>query len=211
MSRWLEDAGERLQFQLAALWAFGACTVFAVMVSYYLVSMRHAGWLVVTGVLLLGWLVAGGIVLVVWTVSGVAGRALVRTMTGAGNLASTPTYSLQDSLIIRGKYEEARAAYEAHLRSAPGDLNARLALARLWRDQLANPARAEQLYLEVRGLQPTPDQEFAIGNALIDLYRTSGQAGREMAELARFAARFADTDAGARARAALLRLKARES
>lgn len=207
-SRWLEDAGERLQLYHAALWAFAACTAFAIMVSYYLVVTTHAGWLLVAAILLLGWLLAGAITFAAWTASGVAGRALVHTMTGAGNLPPAPSFSYQESLLMQGKTDEARASYEDHLAAHPKDVNARLALARLWRDQLDDPARAEQLYLEARGLRPSPDQEFAIGNALIDLYRARGERGREMAELARFAQDFAGTEAGVGARNALARMKA---
>lgn len=210
-SRWIEDAGERLQLYHAALWAFIACTAFAIMVSYYLMSTRQLGWLGGAGILLLGWLLAAAITYAVWTASGVAGRALVHTITGAGNLTPAPSFSYQESLIARGSFSEAAQAFQEHLDAKPRDLHARLALAALWRDHLRDPGMAERLLLETRRLDPPAHIEFAIGNALIDLYRASGQLGREMAELARFAERFAGTEAGARARAALLRLKARES
>jgi hypothetical protein len=61
--------------------------------------------------------------------------------------------------------------------------------------------------LETRARTPTPAQEYAIANALIDLYRRTGQSGREMAELARFADRYRGSDGGNRAREALRRLK----
>jgi tetratricopeptide (TPR) repeat protein len=210
-SRWIEDLGERLRFYHAALWAFIACTAFAIMVAYYLMATRHIGWLIAVGILLLGWLLAATITLAVWTASGVVGRALVQYMTAAGNLPPAPSFSLQESLIARGKFSEAVREFEQHLEAKPNDLHARLALAGLWRDQLHDPVMAERLLLDTRRLDPPAPIEFAIGNALIDLYRAGGQPGREMAELARFAEKFAGSEAGARARAALLRLKARES
>jgi len=210
-TRWVEHAGERLQLTVAALWAFGACTVFAIMVSVYLFSTRQLGWLGAVGILLIGWLLAAAITYFAWTASGVAGRALVHTVTGAGNLPPAPSFSFQESLIARGSFAEAAQAFEVHLAANPDDLHARLALAALWRDHLHDPATAERMLLETRQLVPPAGIEFAIGNALIDLYHSSGQLGREMAELARFAKRFAGTEAGNRAHAALLRLKARES
>ena len=210
-SRWLEDAGERLHLYHAALWAFAACTIFAMMVSYYLVMTRQLGWIGVVGILLLGWLLAGSITLLAWRAAGMAGHAVVHTLTAAGNLPPSPSFSFQDALIARGKFAEAALAFQEHLEAQPGDLHARLALAALWSDRLRDPGEAERMLLETRSLNPPAAIEFAIGNALIDLYHASGQLGREMAELARFAERFAGSDAGIRARAALLRLKARES
>ncbi len=124
------------------------------------------------------------------------------------NLAPAASFSYQESLVARGEPELAREAYESHLALHPDDLDARLALAALWRDQLGNPDRAIDCYLAIRRLNPNPDQEFLIGNALIDLYRSTGQTGRELTELSRFAERFAGTEAGIRAREALRRRKA---
>jgi hypothetical protein len=207
-SRWIEDAGERLQLYHAALWAFIACSAFAIMVDYFLMTTRGMGWPGAIGILLLGWLLAGGIVFAVWQASAATGRVVIQTLTGAGNLAPAPSFSLEDSLIARGRYEEAAARFRQHLAGHPEDFHARLALARLCRDQLRDPATAEAMLLEARRLRPPDPLEFAIGNALIDLYHAGGQRGREMAELARFAERFAGTTEGSRARAALQRLKA---
>jgi tetratricopeptide (TPR) repeat protein len=129
-------------------------------------------------------------------------------MTGAGNLPPAPSFSLQESLVARGNYREAVSSYEEHLERSPGDFHARLALASLWRDHLNDPGAAERLLLEARRKSPPHNVEFAIGNALIDLYHRSGQRGRELAELARFAERFKGTAEGARAREALVRIKA---
>jgi hypothetical protein len=129
-------------------------------------------------------------------------------MTGAGNLPPAPSFSFQESLVARGRFEAAATAYREHLNRAPDDFHARLALAALWRDHLDDPAMSERLYLEARRRRPPPSFDFAIGNALIDLYHRTGQRGRELAELARFADRFRDTSEGARARQAIARIKA---
>lgn len=208
MSRWLEDAGERLSFYHAAVWVFVACTVFGIMVAYYLQAMDRIGILGAVGVLLIAWVLAAAITFGVWTMSGVVSRGIVQTMTGAGNLPPAPGFSFQESLVARGKYQEAAEAYREHLARAPDDFHARLALASLWRDHLGDPAMSERLYLETRSRHPPPSFDFAIGNALIDLYHRTGQHGRELAELARFADRFHGTPEGARAREAIARIKA---
>ena len=208
MSRWMEDVGERVYFFRVAFFSLASCTVFAVMVSLFLMDQKKIGLLGAAVVLLLGWVVAGVITTVVWTFSGVASRGLVQMMTGAGNLPPAPSFSLQESLVARGRYQDAARAYEQHLERVPGDVHARLALALLWRDHLGDPATAERLLLEARRRNPPPNVEFAIGNSLIDLYHRSGQRGRELAELARFAERFRGTPEGTRAREALARIKA---
>jgi len=208
MSKWLEDVGERVFFYRVAFFSLASCTVFAVMVSMLLMDQKKIGLRGAAGVVVLGWVTAGVITAVVWTVSGIASRGLVQTMTGAGNLPPAPSFSLQESLVARGKYPEAASSYEEHLERSPGDFHARLALANLWRDHLGDPGAAERLLLEARRKRPPPNFEFAIGNSLIDLYHRTGQRGRELAELARFAERFKGTAEGTRAREALTRIKA---
>jgi len=200
---------ERRELVIAGMRVAGPATAIAVFIAWYLSEKGQVAGLEVLGIVLLGPLIGFPIGVLVGFGSGAASERIVRTLTSAGGLPPAPDFSYQDSQVIRGNPEVAREAYEAHLKAQPADLNARLALARLWRDHLGDPLKAEQLYLEARRLQPSPDQEFAIANALIDLYRASGQPGREMAELARFAERFAGTEAGAKARAALQRLKER--
>jgi hypothetical protein len=207
MSNWSADAADRMQRRLAIGYLVGACTVFAVMVGVLLWKRQQVGLPGFIGVVLLGPLTGALAGLVVWTAAGMGSRAIVSAISGAGNIKRAPSYSLQESLVIRGRFAEAEAAYQAHLLDHPGDLDAHLALAVLVRDQLKDPERAERLFRDARARGPTWVQEYAIGNALIDLYRKTGQAGKEMAELARFADRYRDTDGGRRAREALRRMK----
>jgi hypothetical protein len=200
---------ERRELVVAGMRVAGPVTAIAVFIAWYLSEKGKVAGLEVLGVILLGPLIGFPIGVLVGLGSRAAGEHIIRTLTSSGGLPPAPDFSYQDAQVIRGNPEVARASYEAHLKAEPKDLNARLALARLWRDQLGDARKAEQLYLEARQLEPSPEQEFAIGNALIDLYRGSQQRGREMAELARFAERFAGTQAGMQARAALLRLKER--
>lgn len=208
MSRWLEDAAERAFLFRVALLSFASCTVFGVMVSLYLMDQKKIGLAGAAVVIALGWFTALVMTIVVWTVSGVVSRSVVQAITGAGNLPPAPSFSLQESLVARGKYREAVSSYQEHLERMPGDFHARLALASLWRDHLGDSATAERLLLETRKKNPPPNIEFAIANSLIDLYHRSGRRGRELAELARFAQRYQGTPEGTRAREALARIKA---
>lgn len=208
MSRWIEDAGERFSFYRVAFISLASCTVFAVMISLYLMDQKKIGLGGAVGVVLGGWLVAVVITAVVWKISGAVSHGLVQTMTGAGNLPPAPSFSLQESLVARGRYQDAVASYSEHLEHSPGDLHAALALAALWRDHLGDSTASERVLLEARKRNPPPYIQFSIGNALIDIYHKSGQRGRELAELARFAERFRGTVEGTRAREALARIKA---
>lgn len=205
------DSGERIQRLAVVAWLVVSCTVFAAMVGVLLLKRQQIGGLGFAGILLLGPLTGYLVSRVVWTGAGLGSRAIVATISGAGNIKRAPSYSLQESLIVRGRFEEAEAAFHAHLAAYPDDLDAHLALAALVRDHRGEPERAERLFREARARTPTWAQEYAISNALIDLYRKTGQAGKEMSELARFADRYRDTDGGRRAREALRRLKAESS
>jgi hypothetical protein len=134
-------------------------------------------------------------------------QGLVNLASAAGNLPPTASYSLQEALVARGELAAARRSYEEHLEAHPGDLSAHLALARLCAHRLGDPRSAERLFLVARRLARSAEAQRAIGNALIDLYRAGGETGKEMAELARFADRFAGTPEGEGARGALRRLK----
>lgn len=211
MSDWRTDAGDRMHRRLAFGYPVGACTVFAVMVAVLLWKRQQVGPLGVVVVVLLGPMIGWIAGFLVWTATGIGSRAVVSVVSGAGNIKPAPSFSLQESLVIRGRLAEAEAAYQAHLLENPEDLDAHLALAALVRDHLKDSVRAEQLFRTARAQAPTWAQEYAISNALIDLYRKTGQPGKEMAELARFADRYKDTDGGRRAREALRRLKAESS
>jgi Tetratricopeptide repeat len=130
-------------------------------------------------------------------------RGWVGMVSGAGNIAPTASFSAQESLIIRGHFADAEQSFRAHLEDHPDDHDARLALADLYRRHLENPAEAERLYLLVRQGAPSRKQEAAASNQLIDLYRATGQRGRLMTELARYAERYAGSRAASEAKRAL--------
>jgi hypothetical protein len=116
-------------------------------------------------------------------------------------------YPRQETLIARGQYEEAAGYYRDHLVIEPDDNEARLRLAVLLETHLGDDPGAEALYKEVRARAPVPREEVAAANGLIDLYRRTGQRGRLIGELARFAERYSRSAAGAVARRELAELK----
>ena len=208
MSSGSGHVGERLQLLHAALWAFIACTAFALAVDFYLLNQKRIGLPGAAGILLLGWLLAAGITFLSWRAGHLAGRGMAHVLMASGNLAPTKGYSLEQSMVIRGAFEEAAASYRRHWENPSRDFTAGLALAALLRDHLDDTAGAERLLLDIRALRPPETVEFGVANALIDLYRRRGDRGRELTELARFADRFRHSPEGARAREALLRIKA---
>ncbi|NOT09054.1 MAG: hypothetical protein HOP28_12715 [Gemmatimonadales bacterium] len=201
------DSGDRAQILKVALPTVVACTVMGVAVAFFLMAKGQIGLGGGVVVALLGPLAGIGLAAAIWRGAGLASRSFVSMVSGGGNIKPAPSFSFEESLIARGKYAEAGESLDRRLAETPSDNQIRLVLASLVRDHLRDPARAERLFLEARRREPSADQEFAIANALIDLYRATEQAGREMSELARFADRYRGTDAGTRARQALTRLK----
>jgi hypothetical protein len=201
-------ADTRAELWRAIVWCVATTTVFALLVDFFLLhEKRIDGWgafgIILGGVILgvvTGTLIAFG--------SGWAATGMVHTLTAGGDLTPRRSFSYEESLIASGRLNEAREALLAHLAREPRDLEAALALASLHRDQLRDPAGAMRVLLDLRR-RPLPSAiEFSVTNQLIDLYRATGDRGRELAELARFAERFKHTAAGAQARAALKRIKA---
>jgi hypothetical protein len=128
-------------------------------------------------------------------------------VSGAGNIAPAASFSFQEALVAQGRYREAEASFRDHLSQQPHDHDAQLALALIYARHLEKPEQAEHLYLAIRQGTPTPRQEVAAMNHLIDLYAATGQRGKQMGEMARFAARYPETRAGQEARRALSRMK----
>ncbi|HEX9166260.1 MAG TPA: tetratricopeptide repeat protein [Gemmatimonadales bacterium] len=185
-----------------------AFTVLAVLVAIRQMSEARAG----LGVGLM--IVAGGVVLGVLTgeglyrVMGSASKGLVETLFSAKGLPPAPSFSLQEAMIVQGRHREAADSFREHLAVNPGDHDARLALGALLAGPLSDHAAAEQLFRTVRDGRPTERQEATARQGLIDLYAITGQTGRQITELARFADRYPGTPAARAAREAIQTLKA---
>jgi hypothetical protein len=119
---------------------------------------------------------------------------------------SARQYSEQDALVVRGLISDAIDSYRSYLVAYPADLDARLRLASLFAGEGGDPDAAEQCFLEIRGLQPSPEQARTVTNGLIDLYRAGDRRDRLKTELARFAHQYRDGAAGESARRYLRQL-----
>ena len=133
---------------------------------------------------------------------------LAKTLLAAGDIPPPRSYPEQDLLIARGRYAEAAEYFRDLVRVDPDDCDPRLRLADLLERHLADPAGAEQEYLEVRRRSADPRRQFAVTNALIDLYRRTERRDRLKVELARLADRYRGTAHGDAAARELKELKA---
>ena len=143
-------------------------------------------------------------------VSNRAGQAAASVYNPTGS--TTPyqrVFSYQKALEMRGDMAGARESYEALIAESPGDAAVRFAAAEFCAGRGKDPARAAELYREIRLLRgATAQHESAATNALIDLYRGPlADDGRARSELRRYAERFAGSPQGEMARRALEEMK----
>jgi tetratricopeptide (TPR) repeat protein len=191
------DAANALRI---AVWFAPACIVMLSMLWYFFYHRGYISGAVFGFLVLLTFPIAAVGVFVIHAATMGASSRLVRTIYSAGNLPPPRSYPHQEAMIARGQYREAADHFRDHLVVEPADNAARLRLAALLETQLGEPGEAEALYKQVRDRAATPHEEAAALNGLIDLYRRTGQRGRLMVELARFAGRFGGS-AAARAAA----------
>ena len=139
--------------------------------------------------------------------SGAAARGFAKMVYATGDLAPTPGYSAQESLVARGFYAEAVESYQQLLREHPEDVNARFNLAWIHWKHRADPQAAERTYLGIRGESTSPAVQRRASNALIELYRETGRRDRLLVELGRFADQYRGTPEGESTRRYLRELK----
>jgi len=140
--------------------------------------------------------------------SGVAAHGFAKVVYATGDLAPTPGYSAQESLVARGFYAEAVDSYQELLREHPEDVNARFNLAWIHWKHRHDPLAAERIYLVIRDAKASPAVQRRASNALIELYRETGRRDRLLVELARFADQYRGTPEGESTRKYLQELKA---
>ena len=198
------DAAERAQFLSFALRAGPPAFLLLSLADAFLLMKGSIGSGLFLVLLVLNLPLSAGFVLACWKVIEGTARGFTKMVYAGGNLPPTPQHSAHESLVARGFYAEAIAAYRQHLAEQPHDNLARLKLAAVYRDHGNDPLAAEQLFLEVRRTEPTPQEEVFASNMLIELYRATGRRDRLRVELARFADRYRGTRGG-RAAAELLR------
>ncbi len=201
------DSADRLFLFRALATAMPAGLIMGAAAGYYLRKTGDwSGWIVLGGALA-GLAIGGAAGWFAYWSAGKTSRGLVHVLTAAGNLPAAPSFSYQESLVARGRYQEAADAFAAHLVDHPLDHDARLAHASILADHLGHPDAAAKLYLAVRQTSGDAGLEYRASQSLIDLYAAAGDRGRHLAELARFAERFRGTAAGRAAKEAVAKLK----
>jgi hypothetical protein len=140
---------------------------------------------------------------------------------GAGALAvvapsgnSTPyedQYSQVESMEARGDVAGALEAYEAIIAEHPAAVSPRMRAAELYAARGARPARAAELFREIRGIPDVPRRDALYAcSRLVDLYDGAlDDPGRALVELRRIIELYPGTPVATHARDALPRMKAR--
>ena len=198
------DAGERATFLKA--WVQLGIPLIIILLGAQLSFLTSSVWEAI------GWLIVD-LGLSYWGArlihgaGGATAAGLAQMVYAGGNLSRGPTYSAEETLVIRGKYTEAIAAYELHRSRAPDDVEALIRIAEIHRLNLCDLAAAEYLLLQARRLNPDARQQMVISNSLVEIYTTSGRRDRLQVELARFADLHRNTRAGAEASRALKEMK----
>ncbi len=187
----------------------GAFTVLAVVVAFRQMSEAGVGLGGGLGIIAGGAALGAVVGLGMFRLTGRAAHGVVQALLSSGGLPAAPSFSLQESMVAQGRYHDAAESFRAHLAARPEDHDARLALAALLAGPLGDHADAGLLFRLVRDGKPTDRQEITARQGLIDLYAATGQTGRQMTELARFADRYQGTPAARAAREAIRTLKAR--
>ncbi|MFN2317781.1 MAG: hypothetical protein ABR551_05880 [Gemmatimonadales bacterium] len=201
------DSAEKVFFIRTLFYLWPTAIVAGVFLAYFLLDQERIS---LTGFWIMAALsVPGGLVfaLCAWWVLGSASRGFVQVVLGAGNLRPDPSFSLEESLIVRGELLNARTTLEDRLATGEDTVAVQLRLADLNARLIRDPVAAERWYVAVRSGPADDRHRWAATNGLIDLYRASGQRGRLMVELARFAEHWPNTRGAADARRELRELK----
>ena len=187
-----DDALERTRWFQAGLVALICYLWLAVLVGRGYVT----GWGILLAVIVVPG-VAWGVTTGARRLAGGLATGLIGSLHAGGGVRYQHGYSAQETLIARGRYDEAAESFAAHLAEHPGDVVARLRLATLHLRERQDPAAAEAQLLAVRRHPHDRGQALLVGNHLVDIYRAQGQRGKLMAELTRMMREFPGSPAAA--------------
>lgn len=201
------DSAAQAQFLKTVFWLYPTALIMLGALAFFLWQSGLIGDLAFGIALVVNFPVAFLLVLAVWELLGRFSEGVAQMLYAGGNLPPGPSFSLEESMIVRGEYHQARATLEARLGHGPDDAAVQLRLAELNARWIKDPGSAERWYLAARKGAIGDRERAAIANGLIDLYRASGQTGRLMSELSRFAAAWPGTRAAEDARRELRHLK----
>ena len=157
-------------------------------------------------------LVSGVVYFVAMKLTDGAGAVAKSFMMPSGN--STPyeqTFSYQEALAIRGDIDGALESYEAIIAEQPAAVAPRLKAAEHYAKGNRNPARAAELFREIRDIAGVPTRDAVYSSSrLVDLYEGPlNDPGRALVELRRIIERYPGSAVAQHARTALPAMKAR--
>ncbi len=166
------------------------------------------GWNPLAGILV-GGLAGGGVSwLAIIGVSRLAGGSFSAFIQPQGTYEET--FSYEESLLARGHYPEAIAAFERHAAAATGGVTVLIRAADLHAKH-GDPKRAAELFREAQKRPGLPaESHMYVTNRLIDLYTGPlSNPDAAVSELRRLIASHPSSDAAKHARTALVNLKRR--
>ena len=159
----------------------------------------------------LGGLVVGALAAVgAWYFASAAGAGFKAFIQPSG--ASTPyqrCYSYEESLAARGDIVGALGAYEQRIANDPADVEVRVRAAELYSRKDADPARAAELFRELRTIPGvSAARVLYASHRLVDLYRGPlNDEGRMLVELRRIVETFPGSVDAERARDLIREMK----
>lgn len=205
------DAGERAQkIKLGLYAAAGGVTGFFA-VPFYFSETTEAGPVLLVLAAIFGWAGSAAAIYLLGQLlmegsASVAGSLIFP----GGSAPPVKTFSRAESLVIRGRLQEAAAAYEAAALEDPADPESRVRLARLLRDELGRPEDALPWFRHARDIAAQDRaRDLSVTREIIEVYTHRLRApARALPELARAAERWRGSEAGEWARRELARWKA---
>lgn len=133
----------------------------------------------------LGLPMAFGLTLATRVLSAKFASGTIGAVLASGDIKRQHEFSRQESLIARGRFDEAVESFNLHLLEFPDDIPARYRLATLHLRERNDPAAAEAELLNLRRRPHDRSTAKLLANHFVDLYTATGQRGKLMAELTR--------------------------
>ena len=132
-----------------------------------------------------------------------------KILTGGSSTPYTEQYSVQQTMVMQGRLDEALRSYEEMIAAPESTADVRIRAAELYAREAKRYDRAAELLQEVlRMPQITAGEEVYAANRYADLLSNHlNQPGKALVQLRRIADRYAGTPVGDRAREAIKRMK----
>jgi hypothetical protein len=200
------DAGLKIKAYFYAVIAGGvSIPMFIAFAGFWGLSPKKALALVVLGPIIMTITVAR---MALRLLEGV-GAGVDKVMTGGSSTPYTEGYSYQQSLVMRGRLDEALESYEAIIAEKDSTVDVRIRAAELYVREAKNHKRGAELLQDViRHPLCAPGEEIYAATRLADLLSNHlGEPGKALVQLRRLADRYAGTPQGDRAREAIRAMK----